>query len=88
MKKQEQIVLLGAGNVAWHLARALHLLNVGETEYVVTDIYSPSGTTACDLASTLGEGVHSTNDLRSPFPNSCYFPSLSFFESYSDYPLS
>ena len=63
MKKQERIVLLGAGNVAWHLARALHLLNVGETEYIVTDIYSPSGVTAYDLASALGEGVHSTNDL-------------------------
>jgi len=63
VKKQERIVLLGAGNVAWHLARALHLLNVGETEYIVTDIYSPSGVTAYDLASALGEGVHSTNDL-------------------------
>lgn len=63
MKKQERIVLLGAGNVAWHLAHALHLLNVGETEYIVTNIYSPSGVTAYDLASALGEGVHSTNDL-------------------------
>ena len=56
-------MLLGAGNVATHLARALHGLSTSLGHCRITEIYSPSGVSASSLASTLEGEVRSTSQL-------------------------
>ena len=57
-------MLLGAGNVATHLARALHGLSTSLGRCRITEIYSPSGVSASSLASTLEGEVRSTSRLN------------------------
>ena len=61
--EEQRIVLLGAGNVATHLARALHGLCTSLGRCRITEIYSPSGVSASSLASTLEGEVRSTSQL-------------------------
>ena len=61
--EEQRIVLLGAGNVATHLAQALHGLSTSLGRCRITEIYSPSGVSASSLASTLAGEVRSTSQL-------------------------
>ena len=62
--KEQRIVLLGAGNVATHLAQALQGLSTSLGRCRITEIYSPSGVSASSLASTLEGEVRSTSQLN------------------------
>ena len=63
LPEEQRIVLLGAGNVATHLARALHGLCTSLGRCRITQIYSPSGVSASSLAGTLAGEGRSTSQL-------------------------
>lgn len=57
----ERLVLLGAGNVATHLARAL--VASASSAVRLSQIYSPGGSSARALAEELGKGISSVGSL-------------------------
>ena len=58
----ERLVLLGAGNVATHLGRAL--VASASSAVRLTQIYSPGGRSARALVEELGEGISAVGSLE------------------------